>query len=202
MRHREAADGGVRSPHGDRAVSSAALQCGARNVIVRTCAFEDEVKGGDRASLDSIHSVPPPSWSSHRPASASCSTASSHDADRGVLTSRSSSPRSCRPRSVSASSRPTSSWAQKRRSSPSRMPRWSEEPGNRQESGAEEKASERPHVQVQVRVLANMSHELRTPLNSILILGQQRARTPRATCCPNRSSSPAPSTAPGPTCST
>ena len=29
--------------------------------------------------------------------------------------------------------------------------------------------------------LANMSHELRTPLNSILILGQQLARTPTAT---------------------
>ena len=30
--------------------------------------------------------------------------------------------------------------------------------------------------------LANMSHELRTPLNSILVLGQQLAKTPTVTC--------------------
>jgi HAMP domain-containing protein/GAF domain-containing protein len=50
--------------------------------------------------------------------------------------------------------------------------------------------------------LANMSHELRTPLNSILILGQQLARTTRRTWTTGRSSSPRPSTPPAPTCCT
>ena len=51
--------------------------------------------------------------------------------------------------------------------------------------------------------LANMSHELRTPLNSILILGQQLIGEPgRQPDAESRSSSPAPSTAPAPTCST
>ena len=48
--------------------------------------------------------------------------------------------------------------------------------------------------------LANMSHELRTPLNSILILGQQLAENPDGNLTASRSSSPAPSTAPAPTC--
>ena len=51
--------------------------------------------------------------------------------------------------------------------------------------------------------LANMSHELRTPLNSLLILSKllsrERGRQPDAT---SRSSSPARSTRPAPTCST
>ena len=49
--------------------------------------------------------------------------------------------------------------------------------------------------------LANMSHELRTPLNSILILGQQLTRqSGRQPDAASRSNSPAPSTAPAPTC--
>ena len=50
--------------------------------------------------------------------------------------------------------------------------------------------------------LANMSHELRTPLNSILILSQQLAENSPATSPASRSSFPATSTRPAPTCST